>query len=195
MPWCGLTLSFPGSFVALYRILLNAFPLLVPANAPTRLDLRRLMGQSPSPSRVAGPAIGGSPRSDSGPNPSPDKAPALTGNARLSSLAQAHQTWLRKRSARWHSVVAGAVAGGVAISFEGPSRRKVIAQQLFVRQVTLDIHQPIIGAQSRIRGTAGFKVPITLIQRSADFASHMGTSSFSLSREPSFGLAQLLLLS
>jgi hypothetical protein len=135
-PWCGLTLSFPGSFVALYRILLNTFPLLVPA----RLNLRRLMGQSPSPSRVAGPAIGDSPRSDSGPNPSPDKALTLTGSARLSSVAQAHQTWLRKRSARWHSVVAGAVAGGVAISFEGLSRRKVIAQQLFVRQVTLDIH-------------------------------------------------------
>ena len=164
-------MSFPGSFVALYRILLNAFPLLVPANAPTRLNLRRLMGQSPSPSRVAAPAIGDSPRSDSGPNASPDKAPALTGNARLSSVARAHQTWLRKRSARRHSVVAGAVAGGVAISFEGFSRRKVIAQQLFVRQVTLDIHYLYWGSiahswHSGLQGSynaysekRGFRVP------------------------------------
>jgi hypothetical protein len=66
--------TVPGSFVAIYRIILNALP------------LRNLLFSS----------------SD-------------------------------RRSARWHSTVAGAIAGGIAISLENPSRRKVIAQQLFVR--------------------------------------------------------------
>jgi hypothetical protein len=82
--------TIPGSFVAIYRFLLNAFPLLFPANVPMSLNLRNLL---------------------------------------LSSS--------KRRAARWHSIVAGAVAGGIAISLENPSRRKVIAQQLFVRQVPL----------------------------------------------------------
>ena len=126
----GLTrYVYIGSFVALYRILLNAFPLLFPANVPFHPNLPRLVEPSPSPSQS-----GGSTTSNSELDP-PDDNLLVKRAARLSSVAQAHQSWLRKRSARWHSIVAGAVAGGVAISFESLSRRKVIAQQLFVRRV------------------------------------------------------------
>jgi hypothetical protein len=121
---------YTGSFVSLYRILLNALPLLFPASVRFRLNLRGLTEQSPSPSQ-----FGGSATCNSEPDPPEDGIVVGKRTARLSSAAQAHQTWLRKRSARWHSIVAGAVAGGVAISFESLSRRKVIAQQLFVRQV------------------------------------------------------------
>jgi len=53
--------------------------------------------------------------------------------ARLSTSAQAHQVWVRKRTRRWYSVFAGAVAGAVAIMFEKRERRVGIAQQMFVR--------------------------------------------------------------
>lgn len=46
---------------------------------------------------------------------------------------------MRKKTRRWHAVVAGAIAGGLAILFERSKggRRTVIAQQLFVRFVLL----------------------------------------------------------
>jgi hypothetical protein len=44
---------------------------------------------------------------------------------------------VRKKTRRWHSILAGAVAGAVAVSFEKRSRQNVIAQQLFVRFVLL----------------------------------------------------------
>lgn len=57
--------------------------------------------------------------------------------ARLSTTAQMRQVWVRKKTRRWHAVVAGAIAGGLAILFERSKggRRTVIAQQLFVRFV------------------------------------------------------------
>lgn len=133
----------PGSFVAIYRILLNAFPLLFPANVPMSLNLRNLTKKlfSSSDFEAADSAV-----DDSSPlmYDSPiEIAPAKKKEeVRLSIVAQVHQTWLRRRSARWHSIVAGAVAGGIAISLENPSRRKVIAQQLFVRQVPLLYNLP-----------------------------------------------------
>jgi hypothetical protein len=129
---------FLGCFVAIYRILLNAFPLLFPANVPITLNLRNLAKKLFSSSDFDDSAIDELSRlavkSDSpiAITPTTEKR-----EARLSFVAQAHQTWLRRRSPRWHSIVAGAVAGAIAISFEHPSRRKVITQQLFVRQVPL----------------------------------------------------------
>ena len=135
-----------GSFVALYRIILNALPLLFPANVPLRKNLRHLFARlfatqdedgnlvfddsppsSPTPSPPLGPSL---------PLPS-HLSPGDRREARLSSSAQIHQSWVRKKTRRWHSVLAGAVAGAVAISFEKHSRQVVIAQQLFVRYVLL----------------------------------------------------------
>ncbi|SRR5258707_6916328 len=178
---------YTGSFVALYRILLNAFPLLFPANLPFRQNMRRLTEQSESlpPWQVDGSAIC-DPELDSELDLPRDNllVEKRTATARLSSAAKTHQTWLRKRSARWHSIVAGAVAGGVAISFESLSRRKVIAQQLFVRRVT---QYPFVYLKLNAMCTyvADFKVHIMRIQRSAGFVFRMGTSSFLPSRESS----------
>ena len=44
---------------------------------------------------------------------------------------------MRKKTRRWHSILAGAVAGAIAVSFEKRSRQVVIGQQLFVRYVLL----------------------------------------------------------
>ena len=56
---------------------------------------------------------------------------------RLSFRAQVHEQWVHRVSRRWHSVIAGAVAGGIGVLFEKKSRRLTIAQQLFVRCVRL----------------------------------------------------------
>lgn len=52
---------------------------------------------------------------------------------RLSLTAQAHQQWVRKKTRRWQSVLAGSVAGGIAILFEKKENRIGVAQQMFVR--------------------------------------------------------------
>ncbi|KAH9031452.1 hypothetical protein EDB83DRAFT_2419882 [Lactarius deliciosus] len=138
-------------FVAIYRILLNAFPLLFPANAPLnpRNLTKKLFSSSDSDddssidelSRLADES-----------HSLIDITPAAgKKEARLSFIAQAHQTWLRRKSARWHSIVAGAVAGGIAISFETPSRRSGIAQQLFVRGLQ--------GSYNAYSEKHGFRVP------------------------------------
>jgi hypothetical protein len=54
---------------------------------------------------------------------------------RLALSAQARRLIIRKRTARWHAIVSGAVAGGLAVLFEKSDRRTTIAQQLFVRYV------------------------------------------------------------
>ena len=59
--------------------------------------------------------------------------------ARLSISAQAHQMWVRKKTRRWYAVVAGALAGGLAILWEKKGRRVGIAQQMFVRCVNRDL--------------------------------------------------------
>lgn len=135
-----------GSFVALYRIILNAIPLLFPANLPLRTNLRNLFSRL-----VATKDESDGPFVDDPPSPSSETSlqqtwppayplhisPGDRREARLSSSAQVHQSWVRKKTRRWHSVLAGAVAGAVAVSFEKRSRQTVIAQQLFVRYVTL----------------------------------------------------------
>ncbi|KAH9971376.1 hypothetical protein BGW80DRAFT_1322127 [Lactifluus volemus] len=144
-----------GSFVALYRILLNAFPLLFPANVPVRLRLRSLIKwmTSPGPSHDHADSVIDDDHSPLVERNSPPDSPPVEMRpaARLSSAAQAHQIWLHKKSARWHSIVAGAVAGGVAISFESLSRRKGIAQQLFVRGLQ--------GSYNAYSEKRGFRVP------------------------------------
>lgn len=81
----------------------------------------------PSPFEEDGEEVSGS--------VTPLEIPLSQRQPRLSLSAQAHQQWVRKKAHRWHAVVAGAIAGGVAIMFEKRSRRLIIAQQLFVRSV------------------------------------------------------------
>ncbi|KAL6307099.1 hypothetical protein BKA93DRAFT_823559 [Sparassis latifolia] len=125
-----------GSFVAIYKFILNALPIFLPE--PIR---RHRHGASRSQSLLRSVFL------EESPPDSPfheddvehDLQIAEQGrtkgsrHARLSMSAQAHQIWVRKRTRRWYSVLAGAVAGGIAILFEKRDRRAGIAQQMFVR--------------------------------------------------------------
>jgi hypothetical protein len=122
-----------ASFVALYRIILNALPLIFPANVPIGQNLRKILFSNQDENRTF--VMDDSPTSSSSPSPPLPRSPVLGARreARLSSSAQIHQERVRKKTCRWHSVLAGAIAGAVAVSFEKRSRQTVIAQQLFVR--------------------------------------------------------------
>jgi len=128
-----------GSFVALYRIILNALPLLFPANLPLRTNLQNLFASLfVAEDGSDSPFVDDSPSSSSETSPQQvpyplHVSPGDRREARLSSSAQVHQSWVRKKTRRWQSILAGAVAGAVAVSFEKRSRQTVIAQQLFVR--------------------------------------------------------------
>ena len=84
----------------------------------------------------------------------PIEIPLSKRQPRLSLSAQAHQQWVRKKTRRWHAVVAGAIAGGVAIMFEKRSRRLIIAQQLFVRSV-FSLHCTVIRLLSVLQWASG----------------------------------------
>jgi hypothetical protein len=123
-----------GTFVALYKYILNALPLLnLNLNPPFRyfsslpkhpatfeendeedVDIKAEAGVEMEAIRAM-------------------RTSAAT--RRLSTQAQAHQEWVRKRTKRWHAIVAGAIAGGLGLLFEKKRRRVSIAQQLFVRLV------------------------------------------------------------
>ena len=135
-----------GSFVALYRVILNALPVLFPANLTLRDNFRNLYAGLFSTQDEQDEqdnddfVLDNSPPSSPAPSP-PRRAllhisPRDRREARLSSSAQVHQNWVRRKTRRWHAVLAGAIAGVIAISFEKRSRRNVIAQQLFVRFVS-----------------------------------------------------------
>ncbi|EGN94945.1 hypothetical protein SERLA73DRAFT_187212 [Serpula lacrymans var. lacrymans S7.3] len=110
-----------GSFVSLYKALLNAFPIIFPVSK-MQSTLR------PSPFDDEGDML-----EDDDAMEHTLKVPLAQRQARLSLTAQVHQIWVHKKTRRWHSLLAGAVAGGLAVMFEKRSRRIVIAQQLFVR--------------------------------------------------------------
>jgi hypothetical protein len=135
--------------VALYRIILNALPILLPANLTLRENVRNLFAsvfstQDEQDEQDDDFVLDNSPASSLAASPPPPrpslqlhKSPGDRREARLSSSAQVHQIWMRRKTRRWHSVLAGAIAGVVAISFEKRARRNVIAQQLFVRYVSI----------------------------------------------------------
>ncbi|KAH9173334.1 hypothetical protein EDB89DRAFT_1959235 [Lactarius sanguifluus] len=139
-----------GSFVALYRFILNALPILFPANLTLRENARNLfaslfstedeqddfvLDDSPASSLPASPL----------PRPSLPLhiSPGDRREARLSSSAQVHQIWVRRKTRRWHAVL--------AVSFEKRSRRNVIAQQLFVRGLQ--------GSYNAYSEKRGFRIP------------------------------------
>ncbi|KAF9235562.1 hypothetical protein BU15DRAFT_77880 [Melanogaster broomeanus] len=105
-----------GSFVTLYKAILNALPILLPV-PPTK----------PPPSPFDDSEDEESNSATSLQIPISERQP------RLSLSAQAHQQWVHKKTRRWHAVMAGAIAGAVAVMFEKRSRRVTIAQQMFVR--------------------------------------------------------------
>jgi hypothetical protein len=167
--------------VALYRVILNALPLLFPANVPLRTNFRNLFTRLFAPQDERDSLVfDDSPASSSPPSPllAPSPSPSDRREARLSSSAQVHQIWVRKKTRRWHSVLAGAVAGAVAISFEKRSRQIVIAQQLFVRYV----HASSLANQGTYFLAVDCRVRTTPTRRNAVSAFHMARSWSSRSR-------------
>ena len=71
------------AFQEAYRIILNSFPLLFPADVPISLNLRNLAKKLFSSHST------------------------LTTPLSTTRYHKAHQTWLRRRAARWHSIVVG----------------------------------------------------------------------------------------
>ncbi|KAJ7087154.1 hypothetical protein C8R44DRAFT_687378 [Mycena epipterygia] len=98
-----------GTFAALYKFMINALPILIPAVQPSKVEEDSL--------------------------PLPDSGLVALGlhPRRLSLGAHTQSDLLRKRTRRWHSALSGAISGGLAILWEKRSRRAVIAQQAFVR--------------------------------------------------------------
>lgn len=127
--------------MAIYKFVLNSLPILLPppvrTMSPTRLR-SQLRAQLPSLSTSASPFNEN--EDDLEDNLLPSDVQYLTERQpRLSSSAQQHQLWARKRTRRWYSILAGALAGGVSILFEKRSNRLGIAQQMFVRYVIISL--------------------------------------------------------
>ncbi|KAI5121195.1 hypothetical protein M0805_005996 [Coniferiporia weirii] len=105
-----------GTFAALYKLILNSLPLLLPPSPSSPI--------SPSESPVT-------PYYELPVTMAP--TPSERRRGRLSFRAQVHEVWLHRETRRWYAVAAGAIAGGAGVLFEKKGRRVAIAQQLFVR--------------------------------------------------------------
>ena len=168
------TYTHVGSFVGLYKFLLNALPILVPQPNPDQVTHARTRS-------LFRASITGSPEDTLAESPFEEEAleeierampqrKKAARHARLSMNAQAHQLWVRKRTRWWYSAFAGTVAGAIAIMFEKRSRRVGIAQQMFVRYVVIVVlrlacswrlHIPsgLQGSFNAMSDKHGFKIP------------------------------------
>jgi len=148
-----------GTFVAIYKFLVNALPLAsltADLSPPLLPRMRSVAGSLTREARYNG---GASWAEEDAFTPPEWVANDLTNNSgkekvvaggengtitmvpkvktKLSAQAVAHEIWVRKKGRRWHAFVAGAVASAVAIMFETKKRRVGIAQQMFVRYVSI----------------------------------------------------------
>jgi hypothetical protein len=111
-----------GTFVAVYKLLINSLPLIPNDKLPSILQYTPPSSQSVFESRTHTPedALYMKKREEKWlAGGSVEKPPS-------------RDIFVRKPVARWHAFVAGAAAG-LAVAFETPSRRLTIAQQIFVR--------------------------------------------------------------
>lgn len=131
---------FPGSFASIYKFLLNALPILLPTSKRPRASIFSL----PPGTGSATPYDQDIESQSSALSMEPlisdnsfrtDQILLSERKGRLSLTAQAHQVWVRKKTRRWQSVLAGSVAGGLAIMCEKKGNRMGVAQQMFVRYV------------------------------------------------------------
>nr|VWP01858.1 N/A [Ganoderma boninense] len=144
-----------GSFVALYKFILNALPLVLPQPEPKestsqierslfQQSLKRNADDSANEDELEEVELG-----------IPERT-RLPRQARLSVNAQAHQIWIRKRTRWWYSAFAGSLAGALAILFEKRSRRVGIAQRcLFGRYLSSGLQ----GSFNAMSDKHGFKIP------------------------------------
>ncbi|KAG8713477.1 hypothetical protein FRC11_012026 [Ceratobasidium sp. 423] len=109
-----------GTFVAVYKFFINALPLIPNDKLPTILQYTPPATQSEFDSGSEGPLY--MKRKE-------EKQPATE---ITDPKPPSKDVFVRKPVARWHALVAGALAG-LAVAFETPDRRLTIAQQIFVR--------------------------------------------------------------
>ncbi|KAF8956690.1 hypothetical protein BDZ97DRAFT_1850035 [Flammula alnicola] len=112
-----------GTFTSLYKFIINALPILIPAINP-RQTSQNTSALDEEDDKVDLEAQLGN---------GTIEVPLEKRRARLSLSKHAQRMLVRKQTRRWHAALAGAVAGGLAIIWEKRNRRGVIAQQMFVR--------------------------------------------------------------
>lgn len=131
-----------GTFVSVYKFLLNSMPLLIPSIRPPPSrnlstsqqtsvfaqegELSDLPEDIDLEAGISFPLR----QNTSLEVPSSGINKRVT---RLSLSTNAQLILIRKKTRRWHAALAGAIAGGLAIMWEKKGRRGVIAQQMFVR--------------------------------------------------------------
>jgi len=145
-----------GTFTSIYKFLINALPILIPALSPPDSsnaidEVDDLEAQLPTTTIVV---------------------PTNRRKARLSLSARTQLILIRKRTRRWHAALAGAIAGALAIVWEKRTRRGLIAQQLFVRLVLsaylciyAGINTPLVGSRApttRTRHGKAFMCPMAM---------------------------------
>ncbi|CAE6474779.1 unnamed protein product [Rhizoctonia solani] len=111
-----------GTFVAVYKFFVNALPLIPNDKLPTILQYTPPAVQSEIESGI---------QSSEGPLYMRKKEKQADGET-TDPKPPSKDVFARKPVARWHALVAGALAG-LAVAFETPDRRLTIAQQIFVR--------------------------------------------------------------
>ncbi|GAB1519556.1 hypothetical protein RhiTH_002624 [Rhizoctonia solani] len=110
-----------GTFVAVYKFFINALPLIPNNKLPEILRYTPPAAQSEFDPHSSEEPLYMKRREEKRPEVEvADKKPP------------SRDVFVRKPVARWHAVVAGALAG-LAVAFETPDRRLTIAQQIFVR--------------------------------------------------------------
>ena len=122
-----------GTFTFLYKFLLNALPILIPAIKPRPFAHPFQLLDHSSP--FVDDDLESGPTAEHPSTTLHVPIPTSKRKARLSLSASAQLTLIRKKTRRWHAALAGALAGGIAIMWEKRARRRDIAQQLFVRYV------------------------------------------------------------
>lgn len=110
-----------GTFTSLYKFLINALPILIPAINPADATSSRSLSALDDTDAL--PISHFSHR----------HIIAERRRPRLSLTTRAQLMMIRKQTRKWHAALAGGVAGGLAIMWEKKSRRVFIGQQMFVR--------------------------------------------------------------
>jgi hypothetical protein len=118
-----------GTFVAVYKLLLNSLPLIPNDQLPALLRYTPPApasgNTSPSPLYMKSKQERNQTHEDEARE---EENPVIVEEEKPAS----RDVFVRKPVARWHALVAGGVAG-LAVAFETEGRRLTIAQQLFVR--------------------------------------------------------------
>ncbi|KAE9408221.1 hypothetical protein BT96DRAFT_27185 [Gymnopus androsaceus JB14] len=126
-----------GSFVSIYKFLLNALPFIIPSIRASQREYPSAFDEEDDeeeakdslPETVFDVSIPPTPVNPSNPVMSHQRRRT----ERFSLSTQAQRILIRKKTKRWHAALAGAIAGGLGVLWETRGRRVTIAQQMFVR--------------------------------------------------------------